>query len=79
MVGTAPRPRDRIVSGDAGRWMQYRYKVDGTVTKPRQHVSREAATRQAARLAVQEGVRLFVLEKSANDDHHYRLVARPIR
>ena len=79
MVGTAPRPGDRIVSRDGGRWMQYRYKVDGTITKPRHHASREAAMRQAARLAEQEGVRLFVWEKSANDDQHYRLVTRPIR
>ena len=79
MVGIAPQPGDRVVSGDAGRWKQYRYKVDGTITKPRYHVSREAALRQAARLANQEGVRLFVWEKSANDDQYYRVMTRPVR
>lgn len=79
MVGNAPQPGDRVVSGDAGRWKQYRYKVDGTITRPQYHASREAALRQAARLANQEGVRLFVWEKSANDDQHYRLVTRPVR
>ena len=59
-------PVTAFVSGDAGRWMQYRYKVDGTITGPRYHVFREAALRQAARLANHEGVRLFVWEKPDN-------------
>ena len=29
MVGIAPQPGDHVVSADGGRWMQYRYKVDG--------------------------------------------------
>ncbi len=61
-------PGDRIVSGDGERWMQYRYNVDGTITKPRYHASREAAVREARRLADKEGVRLFELRKESGDD-----------
>ena len=68
-----PLPGDRIVVGGGECWAQYRYPLTGARTNPRHHDSRETAVKQAAKLAVDEGVAVFLLER-AGEGGRFRLL-----
>ena len=74
-----PQPGDRIVLEHGGRWLQYRHSVGDTRTNPRYHGSREEAMRQAGRLAVEEGVAVFLLEQTGEGGRYRLLRERLLR
>ncbi len=78
-VARRPRPGDRIVLGGAGCWAQYRYPLTGARTNPRHHDSREEAVKQAARLAADEEVAVFLLERAGEGGRYRLLRERPPR
>ena len=57
-----PETGDYVVVKDRGRWGYFRYRDVDPPIRPRSRSSREPAIREAGRLALEKGVRLFVRE-----------------